>query len=165
MSALYAATLLGSSVYVLLYSFLAYSFLGVVIEGLFFLGCERSLESRSGLLYLPLRPLDGVGGCAFALLLRPDPPPRGRPPGAAVGERRRCPRTGLGAAGRPARAGPGADQQLPADDVGRRAHPAHRAAAGVDPAAGIRCTWRSVTTSSTSAAGVLRERCARPTTR
>ena len=71
MSSLYATTLLGSSVYDLLWSFLAYSFLGVVIEGLFFLACERSLESRSGLLYLPLRPLYGVGGAAFALLLRP----------------------------------------------------------------------------------------------
>lgn len=71
MTALYATTLLGSSVYVLLWLFLAYSFVGVVIEGLFFLACERSLESRTGLLYLPLRPLYGVGGCAFALLLRP----------------------------------------------------------------------------------------------
>lgn len=71
MTSLYATTLLGSSVYVLLWSFLAYSFLGVVVEGLFFLACERSLESRIGLLYLPLRPLYGVGGSAFALLLRP----------------------------------------------------------------------------------------------
>jgi len=71
MTSLYATTLLGSSVYVLLWSFLAYSFVGVVVEGLFFLACERSLESRSGLLFLPLRPLYGVGGCAFVLLLRP----------------------------------------------------------------------------------------------
>ena len=71
MSSLYATTLLGTSLYVLLWSFLAYSLLGVVVEGLFFLACERSLESRSGLLFLPLRPLYGVGGCAFALLLRP----------------------------------------------------------------------------------------------
>jgi uncharacterized membrane protein len=71
MTSLYAATLLGSSVYVLLWSFLAYSFVGVVVEGLFFLACARSLESRSGLLFLPLRPLYGFGGCAFVLLLRP----------------------------------------------------------------------------------------------
>jgi uncharacterized membrane protein len=71
MTGFYAATLLGSSVYLLLWLFLAYAFLGVLIEGAFFLLCERTLESRTGLLYLPLRPLYGVGGCGFALLLRP----------------------------------------------------------------------------------------------
>lgn len=71
MTGFYAATLLGSSVYLLLWLSLAYAFVGVLVEGVFFAFCERTLESRTGLLYLPLRPLYGVGGCAFALLLRP----------------------------------------------------------------------------------------------
>lgn len=66
-----SSTVLGTSVYLVLWFFLVYSFLGVVVECLFFLGCEGVLESTTGLLYLPLRPLYGIGGCTFAVLLRP----------------------------------------------------------------------------------------------
>jgi uncharacterized membrane protein len=66
-----SASVLGTSLYLVSWFFLAYSFLGVVVESLFFLGSEGVLESTTGLLYLPLRPLYGVGGCAFAVLLQP----------------------------------------------------------------------------------------------
>jgi uncharacterized membrane protein len=69
MTSFYSATVLGSSVYLILWLFLFYSVLGVLIEGLFFLATERTLESRVGLLYLPLRPLYGAGGVAYTLLL------------------------------------------------------------------------------------------------
>jgi len=68
MTDLYSATIFGSSVYLVSWMFLVCSFLGVIIEGLFFLVQERVLESRTGLLYLPLRPLYGVGGLGFMLL-------------------------------------------------------------------------------------------------
>jgi uncharacterized membrane protein len=69
MGALYSAAVLGSSVYLILWSFLLYSFLGAVIEMVFCLLAEGVLESRSGLLYLPLRPIYGLGGVANMLLL------------------------------------------------------------------------------------------------
>ena len=45
-----------------------YSFLGVIVEVVFYLVVEGVLESRLGLLYLPLRPIYGVGGvaCCFS---------------------------------------------------------------------------------------------------
>ncbi len=49
--------------------FVIYSFLGVVVETIFCLVMEGVLESRLGLLYLPLRPMYGVGGVACMLLL------------------------------------------------------------------------------------------------
>jgi uncharacterized membrane protein len=69
MDGLYSATVLGSSLYLILWFFLIYSFLGVLVEMLFCLGVEGVLESRLGLLYLPLRPLYGVGGVACSLFL------------------------------------------------------------------------------------------------
>lgn len=69
MEAYYSATLLGWSVYLLTWLFVVYSFLGVVVETIFCLVRERILESRVGLLYLPLRPMYGVGGVACTLLL------------------------------------------------------------------------------------------------
>lgn len=69
MEAWYTATLLGWSVPLLLWQFVVYSFLGVVIETIFCLVREGILESRLGLLYLPLRPMYGVGGVASTLLL------------------------------------------------------------------------------------------------
>jgi len=71
MTQLWSATTFGCPVAVLLWTFIAYSFVGVVVEGLYFLAREGVLESRTGLLYLPLRPLYGVGGLTFAVLLRP----------------------------------------------------------------------------------------------
>jgi uncharacterized membrane protein len=71
MTGFYSATVLGTPVYLVAWFFLVCSFVGVVVECLFFLACEGVLESTTGLLYLPLRPLYGVGGCAFALLLHP----------------------------------------------------------------------------------------------
>jgi uncharacterized membrane protein len=69
MGALYSASVLGSSVYLILWFFVIYSFLGVVVEMVFCVVVEGVLESRSGLLYLPLRPIYGIGGVANTLLL------------------------------------------------------------------------------------------------
>jgi uncharacterized membrane protein len=49
--------------------FVIYSFLGVLVEMIFCLVQEGMLESRLGVLYLPLRPIYGVGGAACTLLL------------------------------------------------------------------------------------------------
>ncbi len=69
MEAGYAVTVSGWSLYVLLWQFLVYSVLGVVIETIFCLVRGRHVESRLGLLYLPLQPMYGVGGVASTLLL------------------------------------------------------------------------------------------------
>jgi uncharacterized membrane protein len=69
MDTLYSASVLGSAVYQICWSFLCYSFLGVLIEGIFCLAVEGVLEARVGLLYLPLRPMYGVGGVACSLVL------------------------------------------------------------------------------------------------
>jgi uncharacterized membrane protein len=60
---------LGFSVYLILWFFVIYSFLGVLVEMIFCLVQEGVLESRLGLLYLPLRPIYGVGGVACTVLL------------------------------------------------------------------------------------------------
>jgi uncharacterized membrane protein len=69
MEGLYSATVLGFSVYLILWFFVIYSFLGVLVEMIFCLVQEGVLESRLGLLYLPLRPIYGVGGVACTVLL------------------------------------------------------------------------------------------------
>lgn len=71
MTTFYSQVLLGAPVNQILWFFLLYCFLGMIVEAVFFLVRERVLESRVGLLYLPLRPLYGVGGVAYTLLLRP----------------------------------------------------------------------------------------------
>ena len=65
----YAASVQGWSVYMLCWLFVAYGFLGVVIETAYCLVREGVLESRFGLLYLPLRPMYGIGGVASTVLL------------------------------------------------------------------------------------------------
>jgi uncharacterized membrane protein len=65
----YATTVFGVSISTMLWLFLLYSVLGVLVEGLFCLAVEGYLELRLGLLYLPLRPIYGIGGAACALLL------------------------------------------------------------------------------------------------
>jgi uncharacterized membrane protein len=69
MEGLYSATVLGFSVYLILWFFVIYAFLGVLVEMIFCLVQEGVLESRLGLLYLPLRPIYGVGGVACTVLL------------------------------------------------------------------------------------------------
>ena len=69
MAELYSTSILGFSAYLILWSFVIYSFLGVVVEMVFCLVMEGVVESRSGLLYLPLRPMYGVGGVACMLFL------------------------------------------------------------------------------------------------
>ena len=69
MGQLYSTSVLGFSVDLILWAFVIFSFLGVVVEMAFFLVMEGALESRLGLLYLPLRPMYGVGGVACMLLL------------------------------------------------------------------------------------------------
>ena len=56
---------------VVLWLFLLYSCAGVLIEGVFCLVLNGRLELRLGLLYLPLRPIYGLGGVACTLLLTP----------------------------------------------------------------------------------------------
>ena len=69
MGELYSASVLGFSVYLVLWAFVLYSFLGVVVEMAFCLVMDGVIESRLGLLYLPLRPMYGVGGVTCMLLL------------------------------------------------------------------------------------------------
>lgn len=69
MAALYSTTVLGFSVYLLLWLFFVYSCAGVLIEGVFCLALDGVPELRLGLLYLPFRPLYGVGGLACTVLL------------------------------------------------------------------------------------------------
>src|SRR4051794_32360369 len=69
LTAMYSTTMLGTSVYQILWFFLIYSFLGVLVEVAFCLVVEGVLESRSGLLYVPLRPVYGLGGVAYVLFL------------------------------------------------------------------------------------------------
>ncbi len=69
MEAFYSAPVLGFSVYAILWLFLICSFLGVVVETVFCLVQEGVLESTLGLLYLPFRPMYGIGGVACILLL------------------------------------------------------------------------------------------------
>jgi hypothetical protein len=64
-----STSVLGSSVYLILWFFLIYSIVGVIVEMLFCLVVDGVLESRTGLLYVPLRPIYGVGGVACELLL------------------------------------------------------------------------------------------------
>lgn len=64
-------TVLGFPLDVVGWVFLLCSCAGVVVEGVFCLATTRRLELRLGLLYLPLRPLYGVGGTACAVLLTP----------------------------------------------------------------------------------------------
>jgi uncharacterized membrane protein len=69
MAELYSTSVLGFSTYLILWSFVLYSFLGVVVEMVFCLVMKGVLESRSGLLYLPLRPMYGIGGVACMVFL------------------------------------------------------------------------------------------------
>ena len=71
MTAWSTATVLGFPVDVVLWLFFLHSCAGVVVEGVFCLVTTRRLELRLGLLYLPLRPLYGVGGAACTVLLTP----------------------------------------------------------------------------------------------
>ena len=66
-----AAGVLGVPLDVVLWLFLVCSCAGVLVEGFFCLVVTGRLELRLGLLYLPLRPLYGVGGTACAVLLTP----------------------------------------------------------------------------------------------
>jgi uncharacterized membrane protein len=59
----------GWSVYLLGWLFLVYGFLGVVIETVYCFARERVLECRFGLVYLPIRPMYGIGGVACTVLL------------------------------------------------------------------------------------------------
>ncbi len=71
MDAFYSATILGAPIYLILWFFLVYAFLGVLVEMIFCLSKEGVLESRLGLLYIPLSPIYGIGGVALTLFLYP----------------------------------------------------------------------------------------------
>jgi uncharacterized membrane protein len=61
----------GEFIYQALWLFLIYSFYGVIVEMIFCYAREYKgvIESRCGLLYLPLSPIYGLGGIAVSLLL------------------------------------------------------------------------------------------------
>lgn len=61
----------GQIVYLVLWLFLIYSFYGVIVEMIFCYAREYKgvIESRCGLLYLPLSPIYGLGGIAISLIL------------------------------------------------------------------------------------------------
>ena len=63
--------LYGQVLYYVLWLFLIYSFYGVIIEMVFCYAREYKgvIESRCGLLYLPLSPIYGLGGVAVTLIL------------------------------------------------------------------------------------------------
>ena len=71
MTEVYATSVLGLPVYVILWLFFLYSMAGVLIEGVFCLALTGRLELRLGLLYLPLRPIYGLGGLGCTLFLTP----------------------------------------------------------------------------------------------
>lgn len=71
MDAGYSELLQGWSPYLLLWLFVIYGFLGVVIETVYCLVREGVLESRLGLLYVPLRPMYGIGAVASTVVLEP----------------------------------------------------------------------------------------------
>ena len=71
MTAFYGSSVLGLPVDVILWLFLLYSCAGVLVEGVFCLVLTGRLELRLGLLYLPLRPIYGLGGVGCTLLLTP----------------------------------------------------------------------------------------------
>jgi uncharacterized membrane protein len=63
----------GDYAYLLLWLFLIYSFAGVLIETFYCWAAEHrgTIESRVGILYLPLNPLYGLGGVAVTVVLAP----------------------------------------------------------------------------------------------
>ena len=69
MTEVFATSVLGLPVYVILWLFLLYSLAGVLVEGAFCLVLTGRLELRLGLLYLPLRPIYGLGGLGCTLFL------------------------------------------------------------------------------------------------
>ena len=71
MESLYSGTVLGFSLYLIGWLFFLYCFLGVLIEGVFGLVTDRTVELRLGLLYLPLRPIYGLGGVGSTVLSHP----------------------------------------------------------------------------------------------
>ncbi len=62
----------GDSLYYTLWLFLIYSFYGVLVEMIFCYAREYKgvIESRCGLLYLPLSPIYGFGGVVVSLILQ-----------------------------------------------------------------------------------------------
>lgn len=71
MGAFYATSIIGAPIYYICWFFLIYGFLGVLVEMIFCLSQEGVIESRLGLLYLPLSPIYGIGGVALTLFLFP----------------------------------------------------------------------------------------------
>ena len=71
MGAFYATSIIGAPIYYICWFFLIYAFMGVLVEMIFCLSQEGVLESRVGLLYLPLSPIYGIGGVALTLFLFP----------------------------------------------------------------------------------------------
>ena len=71
MDAFYSTTILGAPIYLIVGSFSIYGFLGVIVEMVFCLSQEGVLESRLGLLYIPLSPIYGIGAVALTQFLFP----------------------------------------------------------------------------------------------
>ncbi len=68
---MYTATPLGAELYYVFWFFFIYCFLGVIVEMVFCYAREGVIESRVGLLYLPLSPIYGFGGVLLTLFLLP----------------------------------------------------------------------------------------------
>ncbi|GAA3623360.1 putative ABC transporter permease [Microlunatus ginsengisoli] len=66
---MFSASVLGVPLYDVLWGFYVFCVLGVIVEMVFCLAKEGVLESRVGLLYLPLSPIYGFGGVAIGLFL------------------------------------------------------------------------------------------------
>lgn len=68
---MFTLTILGAELYVILWFFFIFSVLGVVVEMLYAIAQDGVIESRRGLLYLPLSPIYGIGGVLITLFLLP----------------------------------------------------------------------------------------------
>ena len=66
---MFSSSVLGVQLYDVLWFFFIFCVIGVVVEVVFCLAKEGVLESRVGLLYLPLSPIYGFGGVAIGLFL------------------------------------------------------------------------------------------------
>ncbi len=67
---MFDVTVFGAELYYILWFFFLFSFLGVLVEMIFCYAQEGVIESRVGLLYLPLSPIYGLGGVVLTLYLK-----------------------------------------------------------------------------------------------
>lgn len=66
---MFTLTLLGVELYFVLWFFFIFCVLGVIVEMFYAMAQDGVLESRQGMLYLPLSPIYGLGGMIIGLFL------------------------------------------------------------------------------------------------